>query len=73
MAVGGTYSSSSTIFYEKVNVNHLREDENASRQKADKINELIDLFASFAGEIRQPPEITGTRCSPAGSGEQPEQ
>jgi hypothetical protein len=73
MAVGGTYSSASTIFYEKVNVDHLGEDEYASRQKTDKINELVDLFPSFAGEIRHPPEIARALRSPAGPGEQPEQ
>jgi len=73
MAVGGAYPSPSAIFYQKKNVNNLSEHEDASGQEADKIEDLVNLLPSFAGDIRQPPEIARALRSPAGSGEQPEQ
>src|ERR1700761_6163199 len=67
VAISRRDTLSRPIFNDKKNVNDLGENKNNASKEEDEIDELINVYASFAGVLRHPPQIRSPRIGPAGS------
>src|ERR1700741_1113173 len=67
VAISRRDTLSRPIFNDKENVNDLGENKNNASKKEDEIDELIDVYAPFAGVLRHPPKIRSPRIAPTGS------
>ena len=67
MAIRSRDTLPGPIFNDEENVNDLSQNKDTAGKKEDKIDELVDVYAPFAGVLRHPPKIRSPRIGPAGS------